>query len=872
MDSNELRRAFTGFFNERGHKVLPSASLIPADPTLLFTVAGMVPFKPWFLGDEQSPFSRATSVQKCLRAGGKHNDLDAIGTTNRHLTFFEMLGNFSFGDYFKAEAIPFAWEFTTEVLGFDPDRVWITVHDTDDEAAEIWLDQVGIDPSRFQRMGEDNWWQMGDTGPCGPCSELYFDKGDHYGDPGGPAHGGPERFVEFWNLVFMQFNRTAKGELTDLPKRNIDTGAGFERILTLLQGTDSVFDTDVLRPILAGAEELTAKRYGAGGRDDVALRIMADHARAMAFMVADGIFPTNEGRGYVLRRIIRRAVLRASQLGVDKDVTPTLIGHVVDVMGEAYPALAGASGFIQEVVSREEDAFRSTLRAGAGLLDEALERHPGTVPGEIAFRLHDTYGFPIDLTREIASERGATLDQEGFDAAMAAQRDASRAAAGGGKAGARTEQYRALMEQFGTTSFVGYEDDVATARILAVLPGADPATGGEARSGEVEVFLDTTPFYAEGGGQVGDTGTIEGPGLAMVVLDTTAPLPGLHRHRAVIKEGDAVLGATVTARIDGARREAIKRNHTGTHLLHWALREVLGSHVRQHGSLVAPERLRFDFSHHSAPTPAELAEVEDLVNAVVLASEEVKTESTTKAEAEERGAIAFFGDRYGETVRMVAAGSASLELCGGTHVASTGMIGPLRIVSESSIGSNTRRIEAVTGEASLARWRKETEILAKAAGLVQAPADELLERIEDLRESLRQARDELKTARSSALRNQAATLAGAAEQSMVVVRQDGWPGEELRELALAIRSHPGVEAAVVVGSPDGQGVSLVAAVRPNSGLVASELLAPAAKLVGGGGGRGPEVAVAGGRFAAKIDEALELIRAALGLAAAPQNA
>lgn len=864
MDANRLRRAFTGYFEQRGHAVIPSASLVPTDPGLLFTIAGMVPFKPWFVGEEAPPHKRATSIQRCLRAGGKHNDLDAIGTTARHLTLFEMLGNFSFGDYFKEAAIPYAWECATEVLGFEADRIWVTVHHSDDQAARIWTDSVGLPPERLQRMGDDNWWQMGDTGPCGPCSELYFDKGPEYGAEGGPLHGGDERYVEFWNLVFMQYARQPDGSLADLPKPSIDTGAGFERILTLAERTDSVFETAVLRPVLAAAESLSGRRYGADPRDDVALRILADHARAMSFLVSDGVFPTNEGRGHVLRRIIRRSVLRSSQLGIARDATPTLVDSVVELMGDAYPQLRASAGFVKEVVAREEDRFRATLRAGSLLLEEHLGQPGGVVPGDVAFRLHDTFGFPVELTREVAAERGIGVDQQGFEAAMALQRETSRAAGTGAVASGRAESYRELLEQFGVTKFVGYEQECWASKIVAVLPGSDPAAPGEAGPGEVEVFLDATPFYAEGGGQVGDTGTMTSvDGVEVTVLDTTAPLPGLHRHRAVVRGGELRPGTTVDAVVDSVRRMEIRRNHTGTHLLHWALRKVLGEHVRQQGSLVAPDRLRFDFSHHSAPEPSELEQVEDLVNAEVLADLPVTTTVTSRAEAEAEGAIAFFGDRYGERVRVVRSGSASVELCGGTHVRALGMVGPIRIVSVGSIGSNTRRLEALTGDASISRWRAEAALLARAATAVNAVPEELPGRIEELRAEQKRSREELRAVRSAALSVEAASLAAQATDGAVVVRRDGRPNDELRELATAIRQAKGVHAAVVIGSPDGSGVALVASVDAGAGLVASELIADAARAVGGGGGRGTDLAMAGGRRAEKIDEAIALVRAKL---------
>src|SRR5580693_941748 len=656
MDANQLRSAFTGFYAERGHVVVPSASLIPHDPTVLFTIAGMVPFKPYFTGDEQAPWLRATSVQKCFRTV----DIDIVGTTMRHCTFFEMLGNFSFGDYFKADAIPFAWELLTSVLGVDGDRLWVTVHETDDEAEEIWADAVGVPRDRIQRLDADNWWGMGDTGPCGPCSELFYDRGEHYGEPGGPAHGGAERFVEIYNLVFMQSNRLADGTLEDLPGKSIDTGAGLERNLPMLQGVDSLFETDVFRPILAVAEDITEVRYGADPHSDVSLRILADHARAMAMVVADGVLPSNEGRGYVLRRVIRRAVRRAFQLGVLETVTPRLVAAVADVLGGAYPVLVNDLDRISETVEREEGAFRRTLDAGSVILEESLRDGTGRVSGETAFRLHDTHGFPIELTMEMAAEVGVEVDTEGFEHEMAAQRDLARADARRRRQAVADENvYREMLAQSGPTRFTGYEHYEEPAQVVAVLAGTEPGTA--------EIILDRTPFYAESGGQVGDTGVITTESGRAKVLDTQMVLPGLIVHRATVLVGELFPLQDALAVIDAGRRDATRRHHTGTHLLHSALRQVLGDHVRQQGSLVTPDRLRFDFSHPKALRAQELVEVAQAANADVLTDAPVEVIETSKAEAEALGALAFFEDKYGERVRVVRAGTHSLEFCGGTH-------------------------------------------------------------------------------------------------------------------------------------------------------------------------------------------------------------
>jgi alanyl-tRNA synthetase len=861
--ANELRQAFTGFFAERTHSVVPSASLIPHDPTVLFTVAGMVPFKPYFTGDEVPPYKRAVSVQKCARAGGKHNDLDDVGRTKRHLVFFEMLGNFSFGDYFKAEAIPWSWELVTERFGFDGDRLWITVHTSDDEAEAIWHEQVGVPLERIQRLGDkDNFWQMGDTGPCGPCSEIHIDRGPAFGPEGGPLHDPHgDRFMEFWNLVFMQFNQAPDGTRTPLPKPSIDTGAGLERILTLVQGKDSVWETDVMAPIIDAAQSVTGRRYVAGEYDDRAsfsLRVLAEHARSSTMLVNDGVFPSNEGRGYVLRRILRRAIRYAFLLGTEKLVMPSLVEAAVEVMAPAYPDLAKNRDFILGVLTREEERFRHTLRNGLSVLEDELAAGPGTLAGSTAFKLHDTFGFPLELTAEITGERGVAVDVAGFESEMAAQRKRAKDARKSADVDVdRVDAYRELVEQFGPTAFTGYHDSVAAgARILAVLDNPD---------GTVEVFCDRTPFYAESGGQVGDTGTITTVSGTVSVADTTFALPGLRRHLGRVTAGSVTAGQEATAAIDAARRDAIRRNHTGTHLLHWALREVLGEHVKQAGSLVEADRLRFDFSHYAALRPDEVDRIEALVNTEVLANSSVRAYETTKAEAEAMGAIAFFGDKYGDVVRVLEAGRRSLELCGGTHVRALGDIGAIKIVSEGSIGSNLRRIEAVTGDGTVALLQRDERSLAEAAKLLNVTADAVVEGIERKLDELRAARDEVKALRAKLAAGEAAGLAGAAVDGRVVARVDGRASTDLRDLALAVRAQAGVTAAVLIGATDTGGVALVAAVRPESGLEAASLLKDAARAVGGGGGGKGDVATAGGKNPAGIDAALAAARSAAGL-------
>ena len=851
--AQEIRSAFTSFFGERGHTVLPSASLIPRDPTVLFTVAGMVPFKPYFLGEEISPHPRAVTVQKCVRAGGKHNDLDEIGLTRRHLTFFEMLGNFSFGDYFKTEAIDWAWEFVTEGLGFDPDRLWITVHLSDDEAAEIWRDVAGVSPDRIQRMGEDNYWRMADTGPCGPCSEIFFDKGPEFGPDGGPAHGGDERFLEFWNLVFMQFDQRPDG-LVPLPKPSIDTGAGLERILTLIQGVESVFDIDEMADLVGEASAVAGVKLGAAEHSDVTLRILAEHARTMTFLISDGVFPSNEDRGYVLRRIMRRAIRRAYLLGVTDVVTPKLVDKVVDIMGPDYPDIAANHSFVRDVVAREEEGFRATLAQGSQILDDAIDRlgEGESLPGELAFLLHDTYGFPVEVTEETARERGVVVDRAGFDQNMENQRSRAREDFDARhRTAADLSSYAALMAEQGPTEFIGRDFDTTEAVVLAVTDDG--------------IVLDRTPFYAEAGGQVGDTGTITSPTGRAEVTDTTYVVPDLHLHHVKGIDGEIDVGQTVIASIHADRRAAIRRNHTATHLLHWALKKVLGDHVKQQGSLVADDRLRFDFTHFEALTDEQIAEIERLANADILENPPTRHYETSMAEAMDAGAIAFFGDKYGDRVRVLEAGPHSVELCGGTHVRALGDIGPVKIVSEGSIGANIRRIEAVSGTRPVELLTEREETMAEAADRLGVPVDQLLVGADKRMAEIKSLRAELAELRRAASSDQSGDLAQQAVHGVVVAAVEGVDRGQLRDLAIATRDRPGVAAVVLGAAPDGGGAALVAAVAPDCDLNAGELIAEAAATIGGGGGRDAKLAIAGGRDPSRLDEALDQVRAAAGV-------
>ena len=861
MTADDLRQSFLGYFAERDHAVVPSASLIPHDPSIMFTVAGMVPFKSYFVGDETPPYSRATSSQKCARAGGKHNDLDDVGRTKRHLVFFEMLGNFSFGDYFKNEIIPWSWDLVTERWGFDGDRLWITVHEGDDEAEAIWHEVVGVPMNRIQPLGDkDNFWQMGDTGPCGPCSELHIDRGPPFGPDGGPLHDpAGDRFMEFWNLVFMQFDQSADGSRVLLPKPSVDTGAGLERILALVQGVDSVWETDLMQPLLDKACSLTGKTYQPGvydDRDSFAMRVLAEHARSATMLVSDGVFPSNEGRGYVLRRILRRAVRFAFMLGTERLVMPDLAETAVDVMGAAYPDVVRNRDFIQGVLAREEERFRHTLKTGLSILDGELDSGE-RLAGHTAFLLHDTYGFPLELTEEIAAERSIDVDLDGFKVEMAAQRERAKAARRDGVADEqRVDEYREILEQFGTTEFVGYVDDSCESRVLSVLPAVD-ADGNEA----VEIFLDVSPFYAEAGGQIGDTGTISGLSGAAEVLDTTYALPNLRRHLARITKGSIEIGSTVQAEIDVDRRTSIRRNHTGTHVLHWALRHVLGDHVKQAGSHVGPDRLRFDFSHYAALTDDEVREIERLANDETLRNASVRAFETTKDEAESLGAIAFFGDKYGDVVRVLEAGN-SVELCGGTHVRATGDIGTIKIVAESSIGSNLRRIEAVTGSASVAMLQRDEAVLAEVAELVGSTTGDVVAGVQRRLDEMKSLNDEIKALRAQLAVGRASELAEASQDGIVVTRVDGLAPGDLRELAIAVRQRDGIRRCVLIGETNTGGVGLVAAVSADEGIAAATLIADAAKAVGGGGGGKGDVATAGGKDVTSIDSALEIARRA----------
>jgi alanyl-tRNA synthetase len=738
--------------------------------------------------------------------------------------------------------------------------MWVTVHVSDDEAEDIWADAVGFPRERIQRLDKDNFWEMGDTGPCGPSSEIFWDYGPEFGPDGGPENPAAEdRYVEIWNLVFPQYLRAIDGSLSDLPRRGIDTGAGLERMLTAINGTHTVYDVDPLDRLVDVAQSITGRSLGTDDRTDIALKILADHARTMTFLVADGIVPSNDDRGYVLRRIIRRAVRFAYLLGVERDLSAPLVAAVVDVMDSGYPELRADQGRITGIVEREEHRFRQTLKRGSSLLDAKLaDLHPGQpLGGDVAFDLYETYGFPLEVTQEITAELGIDVDEDGYRAALATAQQVSKAGAKAGKdLYAHLTSFQEVLDRFGATEFVGREESEVTATVLAVVPGDD---------GLLSVFLDRTPFYAESGGQVGDTGRITTDTGVGEVVDTTYGLPGLHRHHVRVVEGTLEAGQDATAAIDDERRAAIRRNHTGTHILHWALRQVLGDTVKQQGSLVDPDRLRFDFGPADALTPEQIREIEDLANAEILDNASVRHYETTKAEATALGAIAFFGDKYGDIVRVLEAGRHSTELCGGTHVRALGDIGPVKIVSESSIGSNLRRIEAVTGTGPIERLRDEERVLASLSEVLNVPVGEVVDGARKRVEEIKALRDEVRNLKRQAAGDQAGELAGQAVDGVIVARVDGLERDTLRDLALALRDTPGIRAAILGTAPDGGGAALVAAVRPDSGFDASALLDDAKKLIKGGGGKDPLLAVAGGKEADGIDQALDSVRVAAGI-------
>jgi alanyl-tRNA synthetase len=872
MSAADVRRAFLEFFRERGHTVVPSSSLVPGnDPTLLFTNAGMVQFKDCFLGRDKRDYVRAASSQRCVRAGGKHNDLENVGYTARHHTFFEMLGNFSFGDYFKKDAIRFAWDFVTGTLKIDPARLMVTVYKTDDEAYDLWHKMIGLPADKIVRIGDkpgggsDNFWQMGDTGPCGPCTEIFFDHGAHIkgGPPGSPDDDG-DRWVEIWNLVFMQFDRSADGKLTALPKPSVDTGAGLERVSAVMQGVTNNYDIDIFVDLIKEA----AKMLGTKDLASPSLRVIADHIRACSFLVTDGVVPSNEGRGYVLRRIARRAMRHGHKFGVSPTFFNELVPTLVKVMGEAFPELVEAQSRVRDVLLKEGQQFERTLETGMTILDAAIAKVGASkiIDGETVFKLYDTYGFPVDLTNDIARERGLTIDNAGYEQAMQRQREQSQAASKFGmdmSTGVKVE---------GKTTFLGYEGVSDVGQVVALLKGG-AAVQSLSAGDEGEVFLDRTPFYAESGGQVGDTGELGNVNAKFIVADTLKRGTAFS-HVGRLEKGEIRVGDKLAAQVDAARRKAIMANHTATHLLHAALRKVLGTHVQQKGSLVAPDRLRFDFSHFQPITPDELRRIERLVNEEIRANNAGEIREMPYDAAVAEGAIALFGEKYEKDVRVLRLGNFSMELCGGTHVARTGDIGFFKIISESGVAAGVRRIEAITAEGALDYVDSTDQLVKEVAGLLRGSRDDIkakvsdaLERIRQLEKENRQLKDKLASGQGTDLSAGARDIAGV---KLVAAQVEGADAGALRNAVDQLKDKL-KSAVIVLASVDAANkITLVAGVTPDqtAKVKAGELVGNVAGQVGGKGGGRPDFAQAGGNNPAALGAALasveSFVRAKLG--------
>jgi alanyl-tRNA synthetase len=861
MSSGELRSLFLQFFRERGHQIVPSSSLVPGnDPTLLFTNAGMVQFKDVFLGKDKRAYSRAASSQRCVRAGGKHNDLENVGYTARHHTFFEMLGNFSFGDYFKKDAIRFGWDFVTgkDWLGIDPNRLMVTVYHTDDEAFDIWHKDVGLRADRIVRVGDkpgggsDNFWQMGETGPCGPCTEIFYDHGAHIpgGPPGSPDADG-DRWIEIWNLVFMQFDRSPDGVLTPLPKPSVDTGMGLERTAALMQGVHSNYEIDLFVNLIKAA----AKATNTSDLQSSSLRVIADHIRATSFLIVDGVLPSNEGRGYVLRRIMRRAIRHGYKLGQQQPFFYTLVGAVAEEMGDAYPELKAQQRHVELVIKQEEERFAETLSQGMSLLEGAIKSLKSReIPGETVFRLYDTFGFPVDLTADIARERGLTIDKAGFEAAMEAQRERARAASKFGV------DLRATVTLEGKTSFSGYEKLADSGTVVALFKGKDRVEKLSAGD-KGQVVLDHTPFYAESGGQVGDSGALVAGATRFDVADTQK-LGGSFAHVGELAAGEIKVGDRLEARVDEALRRATMANHSATHLLHAALRKVLGTHVTQKGSLVAPDRLRFDFSHYAPVTPIELQEIERLVNQEVRANNAGETRLMNYDAAVASGAMALFGEKYEDEVRVLRFGDFSTELCGGTHVARTGDIGVFKIVSESGVAAGVRRIEAVTAQGAL-DWIAQTEqSLREVAGLVKASRDDVDEKVRQLIDRARKLEKEVAALKSKLASGQGNDLSSAAVDvaglKVVATRVDGADAPALRDAVDQLKNKLKSAAIVLASVQEPNKVVLIAGVTADqtAKVKAGDLVNAVAQQIGGKGGGRPDMAQAGGSDPTKLDAAL----------------
>ncbi len=860
-----LREKFLDYFARQGHEIVASSPLVPGnDPTLLFTNAGMVQFKETFLGQEKRPYLRAASSQRCVRAGGKHNDLENVGYTARHHTFFEMLGNFSFGDYFKHDAIRFAWEFLTKELGLPKARLWVTVYDEDDEAASIWLDEIGVAPEQLIRIGDkangrryesDNFWSMGDTGPCGPCTEIFYDHGAEVagGPPGSPDEDG-DRYIEIWNLVFMQYNRAADGTMTKLPKPSVDTGMGLERLAAVMQGVHSNYEIDLFANLIRATAEVTKS----SDLNNNSLRVIADHIRSCAFLIVDGVMPSNEGRGYVLRRVIRRAIRHAYKLGVSETFYYKLVAPLVDEMGEAYPELAKAQGQIEKVLKLEEERFAETLDQGMKILESAIADLKGReIPGETVFKLYDTYGFPADLTADIARERQLTIDTAGFEQAMEAQRERARSASQFGV------DYAASVEVDVASEFTGYDHVDGQAKVVALIRGESQVNALAAGEDGV-VILDKTPFYAESGGQAGDRGRLTANGVEFTVSDTRL-LSGKNGHIGKVLRGEIRLGMTLAADVDQARRQAIILNHSATHLLHAALRQVLGEHVTQKGSLVEADRLRFDFSHFEPVTKAQLQEIERIVNAEVRANHAVQTRLMSYDDAVEAGAMALFGEKYSNEVRVLSIGDFSTELCGGIHAERAGDIGLFKIIFETGTAAGVRRIEAVTGEHALAWLEKLESNFASVSELVKGGRDDTLDKVQQLVDRSRKLEKELEQLKGKLASSQGSELAEQAIEvngiKVLAAKLEGADARTLRDTVDQLKNKLG-SAVIVLGAVAGEKVSLTAGVTPDliKQVKAGDLVKHVAQQVGGKGGGRPDMAQAGGTEPAALDAALASVK------------
>ena len=864
MTSAEIRQAFLEYFNKQGHEIVASSSLIPAnDPTLMFTNAGMVQFKDVFLGSDKRSYSRATSSQRCVRAGGKHNDLENVGYTARHHTFFEMLGNFSFGDYFKRDAIQFAWSFLTEVMGLPKERLWVTVHHSDAEAEKIWKNEIGVDPERFSKLDEDNFWSMGDTGPCGPCTEIFFDHGEDVwgGPPGSPEEDG-DRYIEIWNVVFMQYNRSADGEMTPLPKPSVDTGMGLERIAAIMQGVHSNYEIDLFQSLLKS----TAEAVGVSDLDNKSLRVIADHIRSCSFLIVDGVLPSNEGAGYVLRRIIRRAVRHGNKLGASGPFFNQLVTALVKEMGEAYPELKEKQSQVERVLLKEEEQFAKTLDHGMRILQEAIEQLDGSeIPGETIFKLYDTYGFPFDLTADVAREHELSVDEAGFERAMEAQRERARAA------GKFSVDYNDAIRLDGSTDFTGYERLNDTATVVALFSdGSEVQQLAEGQ--QAIVVLDKTPFYAESGGQVGDSGVLTSNTARFDVADCTKEGKN-HLHHGVLTSGSLTVGDHILPEVDAVRRQAIALNHSATHLLHAALSTVLGGHVQQKGSLNDEERLRFDFSHFEAMTAEQISEVERLVNEQIRQNSEVVTEIMGIDAAKEKGAAALFGEKYDETVRVLTmGGDFSIELCGGTHAKRTGDIGLLKIVSESGVAAGVRRIEAVTGLGAL-NWLNETDLtLSTVLALVKGSRESVIDKVKGLSERNRQLEKELEQLKTKLASAAGSDLLGSAIEvsgvKVLAAQLEGVEAKALRDTIDQLKNKLGSGVVVLATVQDGK-IALAAGVTKEltSQIKAGDIIKDLTGKIGGKGGGRPDFAQGGGTDLDALSAALgsveDLVKAAV---------